>query len=81
MWHVFRAQDAQRIRRFLQMVREPGALPFPFQPQKLSLCVCAPCARSLASGELDSTGAEKADWALLRGVQWGAQKVGDLVMK
>lgn len=47
VWHVFRAQDAQRIRRFLQMVRrEPGAIPFPcaalrlpggggFQPWKL----------------------------------------------
>lgn len=51
VWHVFRAQDAQRIRRFLQMVRrEPGALPFPCtvlrlpgsggaQPQKLSPCL------------------------------------------
>ena len=76
VWHVFRAQDAQRIRRFLQMVRrEPGTLPFPSQPQELSLCVCAPCARSLASGELDSTGAEKADGALGRGVWWGAQRV------
>lgn len=53
MWHVFRAQDAQRIRRFLQMVRrEPGALPFPCtapglpgsggsQPRKLSPCLSA----------------------------------------
>lgn len=33
VWHVFRAQDAQRIRRFLQMVRrETGPCPSPMQP-------------------------------------------------
>lgn len=54
VWHVFRAQDAQRIRRFLQMVRrETGPCPSPMQPlgslgaglptQKPSLSVfCAP---------------------------------------
>lgn len=32
VWHVFRAQDAQRIRRFLQMVRkELGVFPFPLR--------------------------------------------------
>ncbi|XP_057580562.1 lysine-specific demethylase hairless isoform X2 [Hippopotamus amphibius kiboko] len=44
VWHVFRAQDTQRIRSFLQMVRRGlGALPFPSQPQELSLCVCPMC--------------------------------------
>lgn len=58
VWHVFRAQDAQRIRRFLQMVRkELGALPFPCaalvlprsggsRPPEALPVVRAPCAHS-----------------------------------
>lgn len=42
VWHVFRAQDAQRIRRFLQMVRrEPGDPSPSSAPGALPLCV--PC--------------------------------------
>lgn len=72
VWHVFRAQDAQRIRRFLQMVRkELGALCFPCtalglpgsggsQPQKLSLSVCVPCVLpTIPSAELDSLGSHR----------------------
>lgn len=45
VWHVFRAQDAQRIRRFLQMVRrELGSPPLPLPaPGALPLCMYPAC--------------------------------------
>lgn len=68
MWHVFRAQDAQRIRRFLQMVRRQlGALPFPLLSPRSSsspTLVCSlptPCPQVSCTDQLAQTGAEKAE--------------------